>query len=97
MRKLSLEKDVLNDTISKLREENQRLHIESQTASQQLRKLTEWFLNSNPVNSNEGNCMENSKLEVKQNLSSVSSSTNTTTISIQPTQTLNSTSDQKKT
>lgn len=93
MRKLSLEKDVLNDTISKLREENQRLHIESQTASQQLRKLTEWFLSSNPVN-NEGS-IENSKLDVKQNLASVSS-TNTTTISIQPTQTLNSTGDQKQ-
>ena len=78
VRKLSLEKDVLNDTISKLREENQRLHLESQTASQQLRKLTEWFFNSNPNASTTTTTTTSSSTTVCE----PSSSTNTNTITI---------------
>ena len=47
VKELSLEKLRLNETIRALKEENQRLHFESQTASQQLRKFTEWFFSSN--------------------------------------------------
>lgn len=47
VKELSKEKLRLNETIRQLKEENQRLHFESQTASQQLRKFTEWFFSSN--------------------------------------------------
>ncbi|XP_033103313.1 signal-induced proliferation-associated 1-like protein 1 [Anneissia japonica] len=40
------EKQSLEDQIEKLRQDNMRLQEESQTASTQLRKFTEWFFNS---------------------------------------------------
>ena len=33
----------LESEVAALREENQRLQVESQTAAQQLRRFTEWF------------------------------------------------------
>ena len=39
----TVEKSNLEDQIALLKEENQRLHEESQSAAQQLRRFTEWF------------------------------------------------------
>jgi hypothetical protein len=59
VKELSKEKLTLNETIRQLKEENQRLHFESQTASQQLRKFTEWFFNNNQ-NQNQNESINNS-------------------------------------
>ncbi|CAG2108537.1 unnamed protein product [Medioppia subpectinata] len=53
VKELSKEKLRLNETIRQLKEENQRLHFESQTASQQLRKFTEWFFSSSSGDTND--------------------------------------------
>lgn len=76
VRKLSLEKDALNDTIVRLREENQRLAQESQNTSQQLRKLTEWFFNTG---SSGGSASSSSNASAN----GTPTGTNTTTIAIQ--------------
>lgn len=85
---------MLADTITKLREENQRLHQESQTASQQLRKLTEWFFSAGGAGSNATTSSGSSSNSVTpQNMGSAglpaaASSANvpsTTTISIKQT------------
>lgn len=94
VRKLSFERHVLADTITKLREENQRLHQESQTASQQLRKLTEWFFSAGGAGSNATTSSGSSSNSVtpqnmgSANLPAAASSANvpsTTTISIKQT------------
>jgi hypothetical protein len=60
VKELSKEKLRLNETIRQLKEENQRLHFESQTASQQLRKFTEWFFSSSSGDANDNNDDNNS-------------------------------------
>ena len=40
------DKAVLQEQVQNLRQDNQRLHEESQTAAAQLRKFTDWFLHS---------------------------------------------------
>ena len=40
------DKAMLQEQVQHLRQDNQRLHEESQTAAAQLRKFTDWFLHS---------------------------------------------------
>ena len=40
------DKAMLQEQVQHLRQDNMRLHEESQTSAAQLRRFTEWFLNS---------------------------------------------------
>ena len=49
----TVEKSNLEDQIAALKEENQRLQVESQSAAQQLRRFTEWFFQTMENNQND--------------------------------------------